>query len=310
MPKICYVKKRFTDRTEEMIFRGNEIVEKYAAQGFKLTVRQIYYQFVAHDLFPDDRRWTWTGQKWVRDSNGTKNAEPNYKWLGVFLNNARLAGLIDWEAIEDRTRNTMSLPHWDSPKELGEAAARQYNVDTWAEQKFRPRVWIEKDALVGVIENVCSDLDVPYFSCRGYTSQSEMWSTAMDIQQEAESGKIPIIFHLGDHDPSGIDMSRDILDRMQMFMGGVELIRLALNQDQIAEYKTPPSPAKTTDTRYKAYIANFGDDSWELDALEPQVISDLISTNVSKLIDDKKWKKAIRKRNKGRKVLLDAVKGM
>jgi hypothetical protein len=162
----------------------------------------------------------------------------------------------------------------------------------WARQKYRPEVWIEKDALVGVIEDVCSRLDVPYFSCRGYTSQSEMWVGGQRIGQWAKRAKrqTPVIFHFGDHDPSGKDMTRDIVDRLEMFMGGVKLERLALNMNQIEQYHPPPNPAKTTDSRAEAYIAEFGNDSWELDALEPKVITALIEKSVKALIDKKIWK--------------------
>lgn len=270
MPKICYVERKFSASSRAMIDKANEIIAEYESQGFALTLRQLYYQFVARDLIPNNMK--------------------SYKNLGSVVNDGRLAGLIDWNHITDRTRSLKSRSHWDDPADIISAVARSYHIDMWARQQYRPEVWIEKDALAGVIEDVCEELDVPYFSCRGYTSQSEMWVGAQRIATWAKKkSQTPVIFHFGDHDPSGKDMTRDIVDRLELFMGGVKLERLALNMDQVEKYSPPPNPAKLTDSRASAYVAEFGDDSWELDALEPKVITDLIRRNVNKLKDKKIW---------------------
>lgn len=283
MPLIAYKEIEFRPDTRALINKCNEIIAEYEGQGFTLTLRQLYYQLVARDLIPNRQR--------------------EYKRLGGIVNDARLAGLIDWSAIEDRTRALRSLSHWSDPSELLDTCAQQFHLDMWAAQDYRPEVWIEKDALVGVIEGVCEELDVPFFSCRGYTSQSEMWGAAMRIKSRARGGQTPILFHFGDHDPSGKDMTRDITDRLQLFMGGVEVKRLALNMDQVEEYGPPPNPAKTTDSRYRAYIAEFGRESWELDALEPSVIADLIREAVSALIDAAAWKARMAQVNRHRETL-------
>ncbi len=202
----------------------------------------------------------------------------------------RLAGLIDWTAIEDRTRNLRRLPHWDNPQELLEAAIRQFRLDKWNNQPCYVEVWIEKDALIGVIEGVCNDLDLPYFSCRGYTSQSELWRAAKRITTETSwQNERAIIIHLGDHDPSGIDMTRDIESRLLMFGAKSEVRRLALNWDQVEEFSPPPNPAKLTDSRAKGYISEYGRESWELDALNPNVIANLIRDAVTPIIDTTTW---------------------
>lgn len=283
MPKIAYVRKRFNLRTLDTIDQANAIIEEYAAQGFALTLRQLYYQFVARDLLPNTLR--------------------SYKNLGNVVNDARLAGRIDWDHIQDRTRNLMSIPHYENPQHAIQRARDRYEIDRWEHQEYRPEVWIEKDALVGVIEQVCDKYDVPYFSCRGYTSQSEMWRAAQRLQRHAERGQTPVVFHLGDHDPSGKDMTRDVLDRLQLFMGGVDLHRLALNLDQVHEFKPPPNPAKVTDSRVAAYISEFGHDSWELDALEPRVMSDLIEQHVKGLINEEQWNEDDERWNEQRDLL-------
>jgi hypothetical protein len=267
VPKIKYKDLKLQPGTLKLVKICNEIIAEYQAQGFTLTLRQLYYQLVSRDIIANRQR--------------------EYKRLGSIVNDARLAGLIDWFAIEDRTRNLQRLSNWKTPEEIVQTCARSYHMDMWEGQQYRPEVWIEKDALVGVIEGVCDEFDIPYFSCRGYTSQSEMWAASRRLA--SYRGQTPIIFHFGDHDPSGKDMTRDITDRLELFMGGLEVKRMALNMDQVEEYEPPPNPAKTTDSRYGAYIAEFGDESWELDALEPAVIATLIRNAITTLIDQDLW---------------------
>lgn len=284
MPKIKYREFKFRPNTLAMIKTANEIISEYAAQGFDLTLRQLYYQFVSRDLIP--------------------NTQKDYKNLGSIINDARLAGLIDWDTIVDRTREVRSLSHWNGPEEIIEAVSRQFNVDRWEGQRFRPEVWIEKDALVGVFERVCRELDVPLLSCRGYTSQSEMWGASQRMLAHRRDKQTPVVFHFGDHDPSGKDMSRDITDRLELFTRGtLKFERLALNMDQVEQYNPPPNPAKITDSRASAYIAEFGGESWELDALEPSVLESLVRTAIEGIVDKNKMRDAEREQKKHRRTL-------
>lgn len=291
MPCIQYIKKRFRADSLARIEKANEIIADYQAQGFDLTLRQLYYQFVSRDLIP--------------------NTQKSYDNLGSLISDARLAGLVDWDAIQDRTRHLRGNSHWDSPAAIVDACASQYRIDRWADQTFRPEVWIEKDALVGVIEGVCKRLDVPYFSCRGYTSQSEMWGAGQRLLRYVRAGQTPVIFHFGDHDPSGIDMTRDIQDRLNLFIGSaIQIQRIALNMDQIEEYTPPPNPAKLTDSRAEAYIAKFGYESWELDALEPNTIVDLVENSIQNIIDLGSWESACSREQDGRDELTTVAKGL
>lgn len=268
--KIAYIEKRFAAKTQKLINLADNIIQEYAAQGFDLTLRQLYYQLVARDLIP--------------------NRQKEYKKLVKTISDARMAGLISWTAIVDRTRSLASNPHWDEPVEIIRSARASFALDKWEGQPYRPEVWIEKDALRGVISGVCSRLDVPHFSCRGYNSQSEMWRAAQRMRRHVINGQIPYIIHLADHDPSGIDMSRDIWGRFLQFGLGVEgkdfhVKRIALNFDQVEQYSPPPNPAKLTDSRINSYSDQYGFDSWELDALEPAVISGLITTQIDRIAD-------------------------
>lgn len=279
MPFISYVNKNFHRASLDIINKANAICNEYMAQGYSLTLRQLYYQFVARGFIP--------------------NTMKDYKNLGNIINDARLAGLLDWDAIEDRTRNLESLPTWDSPKEVLQAAAQSFRYDYWRFQPTYVEVWVEKEALVGVIERTAFKYRCPYFACRGYSSQSESWRAG---QRFVDQDKPVKIIHLGDHDPSGMDMTRDNSDRLQMFGDGadIEVIRVALNMDQVQQYNPPPNPAKLTDTRANDYINRFGPESWELDALEPQVIDGLISKEIEKYIDWTAWDEIKLKEDKSR----------
>lgn len=312
MPLIKYEDKRMNSEKLAMIATVNKIIREYKDMGYSLTLRQVYYQLVAHDLFPDDRRWTWTGTKWVRDENGSPNADPNYKWLGDVISDGRRAGLIDWNAIEDRTRNVRRLASWQHPSDIVASAAEQFRIDIWKTQKYRVECWVEKDALVGIMEVACDPFRVPYFSCRGYVSDSEIWGAAQRMKSHSNNKQKNVVIHLGDHDPSGIDMTRDIFDRLEMFANlreghEIEVRRLALNWDQIEKHKPPPNPAKMTDTRFKHYQELHGDESWELDALPPESITDLITDEIQSLIFQPTWDAAVMEEDKMKQQIEDVA---
>ncbi len=299
MPRIAYVTKNFRPDTLAIIAKANTVIAEYQRQGFKLTLRQLYYQFIAKDLLPE----SWIDEDYNLKHGlpaDTKNTMKSYKHLGDIINDGRLAGLIDWTAIEDRTRNLQTHSSWASPHSIIHACADQYAVDLWAEQSNHVEVWIEKEALIGVIEGICTELQVPYFACKGYTSQSEMWEAAQRLKRHEKAGRDTVVIHLGDHDPSGLDMTRDIQERLELFGSATVIDRIALTWEQIEEYGPPPNPAKTTDARYEKYRKQFGDDSWELDALEPQVMADLIRDAVQARIDQDLWDQAVARRDMGR----------
>jgi hypothetical protein len=308
-----------------IVQRANAIIAEYAAAGLDLTLRQLYYQFIAREWFPDE---------WKDPTTGSKNNEKSYKRLGDIIGEARMAGYIDWNSITDRTRNLRKRAEWAHPNELINAAAAAFRIDRWANQPVRPEVWIEKDALVGVIEAPCESRGVAYFSCRGYTSMSEIWVAAQRIGHHILNGQRVVIYHLGDHDPSGVDMSRDINDRLfeivmrdlvrhqwltaekagalddrvsrgepvsEVYPFWVE--RIALTMEQVERFNPPPNPAKLTDARAKKYVSMYGDESWELDALDPRTIIELVEGAIDSNIVKDKWEASRKIEESGRSTL-------
>lgn len=291
MTLICYDRSlRFQKSARETIDWANAVIAEYKAKGFSLTLRQLYYQAVSRHHVPE-------------------NTLQQYKRLGDIISRARIAGLIDWESIIDMTRFVRD----EHPQEdrnympFLKGSAESWTIDWWQDQIYRPMVLIEKDALAGVVDGICREYQVPYLPCRGYTSQSEQWRLGQRIRLQKEMGLIPIMFHLGDHDPSGIDMTRDNEARLWMFGGHVELRRLALNWDQVQKYNPPPNPAKMTDSRVDNYIKNFGDECWELDALDPQVIADLVEEAILSILDKEKFETRKAENDIQRQEIVDMV---
>jgi len=283
MPYIQYIGKKFNKSSLDIIEKANIILDSYAHQGFDLTLRQLYYQFVSKNWLP--------------------NTDRSYKRLGSVVNDARLAGLIDWGSIVDRTRNLRSLSHWDSPGEIIGSAADSFRLNKWEDQSCYCETWIEKDALIGVIEGPCNAYDVPYFSCRGYTSQSEMWRAARRFKDHS-AGKDSRLIYLSDHDPSGLDMKEDIVKRFETFIAGFVVVkRIGLTMDQINQYHLPPNPAKVTDSRSMHYIQIYGAESWELDALDPTVLSDLVRDEITSYIDFDRLEDRKKEEENGRDLL-------
>ena len=284
---IKYEDIHFRKKSLDLIELINGVIEDYASQGYDLTLRQVYYQLVARGHIP--------------------NTERSYKNTGHLISNGRLAGLIDWNSITDRTRYLRCNDHWDCPEDVIRSAMYSYKLDKREGQDTYIEVWIEKDALINIVSNVCRMLDVPHFSCRGYTSQSEMHTAAQRFKRQ-DSCSRKVLIHLGDHDPSGIDMTRDIDQRLYMFGADVEVKRIALTMAQVAEYCPPPNPTKTTDARSDSYISKYGNESWELDALEPQVIEQLITNEVNQLTNHKLTQEIECQESKGKKQLIEITK--
>lgn len=286
MAREKFIDHRFNQSSLDLIFTANEILNEYRRMGYRLSLRQLYYQLVARDYI--------------------ENSVKSYKRVGNLVSDARLAGMIDWGMIEDRNRETVIPTAWESPAQIVRAAAEQYRVDRWEGQTNYVEVMVEKDALSGILEPVCRQLHVRFTANKGYSSSSAMYDAGKRVRgallSEGNINQVHI-FYLGDHDPSGIDMTRDITERIVLFSGlrdrledlghevedFIHIHRLALNWDQVEQWNPPENPAKETDSRFEAYREQFGESSWELDAVEPRTLADLVRQGIEGLIDREQW---------------------
>lgn len=282
--KIKYKDWNPRGATLDIVAHAEDIINEYQDNGYTLTLRQLYYQFVARDIIP--------------------NTERSYKNLGSVITQARMAGLISWEAIEDRNREHHDFYYQEDERVPIESLPYHIKFDRWARQETYVEVWVEKESLGAIIERACQPLLIPHMACKGYLSASEVWRAGQRFQDKINEGKHCVLIHLGDHDPSGIDMTRDNQDRLNIFSNfNVEVKRIALNMDQVDQYSPPPNPTKFTDSRAKDYINRFGYSSWELDALEPRVIEKLITDKVNTYIDIDIWNEVGEEQEEKREML-------
>jgi hypothetical protein len=250
----------------------NQVVESYQSQGYKLTLRQLYYQLVSSDIIP--------------------NKLEEYNKLSKLLKEGRMAGMVDWDAIEDRLRRPSKPASWDNPAQIINSCISQYRCNRMNGQEIYLEVWVEKDALSGVLKRVTEKYGIPIVVNRGYSSVTAMFDaherfeTAFNDEQQIK------IIYIGDFDPSGQDMIRDITDRIQEFNEynyDFEILPIALTWSQIQEFTPPPNPAKITDPRAKEYIRKHGPTSWEVDALRPEILNSILTSIIETNIQKEKY---------------------
>jgi hypothetical protein len=272
--KETFVEKKFSPASLKTIKTVNEILDEYAAQGYDLSLRQLYYQLVARGFI--------------------ENSVQSYKRVGSLVSDARLAGLIDWNMISDRGRVQVTPSHWVDPSHILKSAANSFRIDKWENQDYYVMCMVEKQALEGVLMPVCRSLDIPFIANKGYSSSSSMYEIGKTLEDLLNNGKQAVILYLGDHDPSGIDMTRDVRERLNMFAlrekyQDVLVDRLALNYAQVEELNPPPNPAKDTDARFDGYVEQFSDTCWELDAIEPTQLAEIVTEAVERYRDEDQW---------------------
>lgn len=324
-----------------------QTVRRYQEMGYRLTLRQLHYQLVT--------------KNWI------VNHDTAYKKLGDILDDCRYAGLIDWDAIEDRGR----LPHLvydaDGVPEALEELHDYYRRDRQDGQKNVVEVWTEKDALSGILKRPAEKYHVRLVINKGYTSSSAAYRAYMRVLEAINAGKTFTILYFGDHDPSGLDMVRDIEERLLKFLSlGHQLrendafldavqkdwddmsrtihdlwqedllseqlvkkildgtgdedknylafeaakiasyikrseifrvVGIGLTMEQIEEYGLPPNPSKMTDPRAVEYVRKFGRTCWEVDALDPEVLDDLVTGHIEREIRMDKYFQMIKLEN-------------
>ncbi len=249
------------------------VVENYQSQGYRLTLRQLYYQLVVQNIFA--------------------NLQKNYAKLSQLLGEARMTGLCDWDVIEDRIRVPKFPNEWGGIPDAMDTLIDVYRRKRWADQKEYVEVWVEKDALSGVLLPITNEYHVHLLVNRGYSSISAMHDSAIRFRRAERDGKKCHLLYIGDLDPSGEDMVRDIDTRLKEFFAVVTVEKIALNRDQVDAYQLPPNPAKLSDPRAKNYITENGAESWEVDALPPNVLDALLRSKLDEHIDMKLYEEVI-----------------
>lgn len=284
--KYAYKETRMQARSLKVIEQANKFIEEYAEQGIALTLRQLYYRFVGAGLIPNELK--------------------QYKKLGHTLSEGRLNGLIDWDAIVDRTRGPRRHSQRKGPADAIDKMLEHYRRARRDDQDVYVELWCEKDAIAGVLEPIADKYHVITSSNRGYSSQTAMRDAADRFIHAASMGKKLVLFYIGDHDPSGEDMVRDIESRFFMFGVEVEVTKLTLTIEQVRKFKLFPNPVKLTDARTQAYQRKFGNKCWETDALPPKFLHDTADAALLSVTDMKKMEKVIRREKRDKRKIQKA----
>ena len=202
------------------------------------------------------------------------------------LRQAREEGIIPWDWIVDETRRLERKPSWSNPAEFADCASRQYRRDFWEQQPLQCQVWSEKGTVRGVVAPVLNKLGVGFMPVGGFSA-----TKAHDLAWNTDQDRDLIVIYIGDYDPSGMFMSeRDLPNRMEKYEGDhVEIRRVALVEDQLDGLPSFPASDKSDDTRYPWFVENYGDECWELDALDPNVLRGLLSMEIKSLIEPTAW---------------------
>lgn len=279
----------------KMVRQAIEIFDDPENAGQVMTLRQLYYQFISRDLFPNNKL--------------------SYRKLARVMSDARIAGLIDWDFIEDRGRMPVEWATQESPEAAVKSALENFNLDHHVGQKNHVELWVEKDALSGVLRPLAAKFQTVLSVNKGFSSSSAVRMAAdRMIAIHAAYDRPTTVLYVGDFDPSGEDMTRDLITRLEMF--GVQDLtfrKIALTTEQIKQYKLPTNPVKASsrpdgkfdgqkgsDPRGKAYVKKHGRFSWEVDALKNSVLQKVITDEITALLDMKLFDAITAKQDKMR----------
>jgi len=213
-----------------------------------MTVRQVYYQLVSRQVI--------------------ENSRSQYQAVSNLLVEARRDGSIPWQWIEDRLRRPRPVQMWDGLSEFAETVRRAYRRDVWTEQPAYLEVWLEKDALSGIFEDLLRPYGVTLNVGRGFDG----WDSIHNAAQRFGDGSGATILYFGDFDPSGEDMVRSLRERLADQGAEPEIIKCALVFQDIELHHLPPDFTKAKDTRSAAFVEKWGDVAVELDALPIDVL--------------------------------------
>lgn len=266
---ISYEPYRPRKETLKIIYEA----KKFAEAEKPVTIRQIFYHLVSKGIL--------------------RNSENEYQNLDNKLVRARKAGFIPFEWIRDRSRNPLIIPLHDSPSEYLQEKIEHYYKDTWKNQPYLVVILLEKEALAEIVWQIASYYNVPVFPTRGYSSWSMFHGNLRQIAEKYPDKPIVMLI-FGDYDPSGLDITRDYIQKLEFLGIYPDIIqRIALTKDQVTKYQLPPLPIKSDDPRSEKFRKEYGDDVVELDALKPSLLRSMVNEAILKYLDLEAFKKDV-----------------
>jgi hypothetical protein len=259
-------KKARTPQRRSLALR--DAISTIAAEYDRLSVRQLFYQLVSRGV--------------------VEKTEHAYKRVCDAAVQMRLDGSLDFRKVTDGHRSRRIAYAHSSLHEALRSAHDVYRRNYWLDQSRHIEVWCEKDALSGVIQPVCDRYGVPYVATRGFPSITLLYDSA---QAMAATKKPATVFYFGDFDASGQSISDGLENNLRHFGADCHVQRVALNPDQINAYSLPTRPGKLTDSRQAGFAARFGGASVELDALPPNLLTNLVKRSIESAVDREAWRR-------------------
>lgn len=256
-------KKARTPQRRSLALR--EAIAAVASEYDRMSVRQLFYQLVSRGAI--------------------EKTENTYKRVCDAAAQMRLDGSLDYRKVVDGHRQRRIIMAHSGLQAALESAHDFYRRDYWREQPQHVEVWCEKDALSGVILPVCERYGVPYVATRGFPSLTLRYESAQAMRATRKPADV---YYFGDHDASGQSIS-DCVASLCDFGADVTVHRIALNPEQIAAYHLPTRPGKRSDSRHAGFVARFGNVAVELDALPPDVLTELVEACILSSIDCESW---------------------
>ena len=264
------VKHRKPRRTgAEMAIMLDAIVAILKAETDQITIRHLFYRLTGQHIIP--------------------KTEPAYKGLCSHLSKWRRSGEVEWSAFADNTRWHIKQHTYSGVDDALRNTVQNYRRDLWDTQPYYIETWVEKDAMASIVSGTANQWGVPVFVCRGFASLSSLYSAAATFRTATEAGKKVIIYHLGDHDPSGVAAGESILKAFRDdFHVDLQFTRIAVTPEQIERLSLPTRPTKKTDTRARNW--GGGDECVELDSMPPAEIRKIVQKSIVQHIDAGEWK--------------------
>ena len=251
--------------------------------GKPKTGRRFYYLALSHGYITADMSDT---------PEGKKSRASAYKSVTNALGRLRMAGHLGWDMVLDLTRELDEWQTYDSPREARAALRRRYDEDRWLGQKYYPVMVVEKDTLEPVCKPIASRWQMPFASSRGYSSLKLQHDVAeMLARRQAKTGQIAVIYFVSDLDPSGLDLQRAWETALENFAVVALFERIGLTPGQVQDHDLDrlAIEVKPSDSRAKAFIAQYGTRCWEADVLPASVIRQAVNDDVELWLDRKLW---------------------
>ncbi len=267
-----------------------------------MTVRQLFYRLVS--------------------AGAIRNAQTEYKRLGAVMTRIREAGDVPRTWLVDHTRATLKPSSWSGLADFSESVRTCYRKDFWASMPHHVELFVEKDAVAGTVQPITVENDVAIRVCRGYASIS----FAGEIADEWTQIEKPIFaYYLGDFDPSGFDLERDLRDKLGRYSGlpiwtyeppgqepcyvdnahrFVSWVRLGVTEADFVDHDLVRIPVKRSDNRAAGFIQEYGTDCAEIDAIPPSELRRRVADAIDRHIDVERWNRLLKVEEAERETLL------